>query len=189
VRSGGIYGQSGQAWGGFHGTSALTAQVFSAATTDYNIRGGSIYQMQVNGTVTPQQTLSGSFTGGRSGAFTASYDATYDTPASLADIVGQWTFVGATSVGLVSTTVQIAANGDLTGSNAFCTISAGRVEPAQGGKNYFNAQASFTGANCQFNGRTVSGVGVLFNDGARRSLGVAGLLPDGSDGFIGFGSR
>lgn len=185
----GIYGQSGQAWGGFKGVSTLSGQVFSASTVDYYIRGGAIYNMQVNGTVTPQHTLAGSYTGGNPGGFTASYDVTYDTPAMLADIVGQWTFVGATSVGLVSTTAQIAANGDLSGSNAFCTVSAGRITPSASGKNYFDAQATFSGANCQFNGRTITGVGVLFADGARRSLGVAGLLPDGSDGFIGFGTR
>lgn len=184
----GFYGPQGQAWGALHGFMTAGDSAFSGNGTDYYIRGGVVSTASFTGTYTARTAIAGSYTGSNPGSFSGAYLASYDTPASLANAAGTWHLKTLSGAGTVTTTVQVGPSGAVTGNNGICALT-GTATPAPDGKGYFTLATSFSGPTCEFNGRSLSGVAVIFAGSGAPQLGVAALLPDGSNGFIGIGSR
>ncbi|NUZ07617.1 hypothetical protein [Piscinibacter koreensis] len=183
----GIYGQNGLAHGAIHGNVSASRSVFSGAGTDYYLYGGAILPINVSGTYTPAGSMSGDIGGVNPGTFKADFDSNYLRPASVSDVAGSWIFRAASAGGITNTPVTISSTGQVSSNQAGCT-QTGTVRPHRSGKNVFDVSLSYSGPNCLFDQRTLAGVGVL-SVGARRTLTVAVLLPDGTDGFLATASK
>lgn len=184
----GIYGANGSAYGAIHGTASWDGSKITAAGSDYYIYGGTKTDGAFTGTYSAKNSVSGTVSGAAKATFSGTYDARYDSPASLTDLAGTWAVSGASSTGTTTSNVTISPTGAIAGSNQYCAMT-GTAAPRASGKNVFNVSVGFAGADCLFNGQTLAGVAVLMKSGATTQLAVAALLPDRSNGFLALASR
>lgn len=162
---------------------------FSGSGYDYNLRAGARTAARIDGQAIARSEVSGVITAGTVRlTFAGRYDAAYEQPPSLQPLVGRWTAPVITAVGLVTTTVEIRADGTASSTNQFCT-STGTITPRPSGRNVFDLRATFSGTNCEFAGRTLSGVVISVQRDGVRSVFAMALLPDRSRGFFMVGQR
>lgn len=189
-----IYSRSNSIQGVVEGTSTSSNGSFTSTNAlDFNIVSLTRTAGTVSATYVPRQTLAGVVTASsQSSRFTATYDASYDTPARVADIAGIFTGQATSSGGPGPFRLTVQADGTLTGSttlaSALCDFT-GRLVPRATGKNVFDLTVRFLGPNCALGTATANGVAVPVRQGTRLSLYAVGLLPDRSNGFLGVGSR
>lgn len=182
-----FYTDAGVVEGVVQGTVSSRADAFTGSGYDYNLPLLSRTEVTMAGMIAEEGTFSGTVTLPSSTLeFTSTYDPSYES--APADATGTWTVRAATSTGTVDTTVTVASNGGISATNADCS-GTGTLTPRSSGKNVYNLSVSFTGASCQFNGQTLTGVAVVRAITGGQEMVAAALLPDRSEGFFAAGTR
>lgn len=111
----------------------------------------------------------------------------YDTPASLASIVGAWS-LGSTTGETVSLT--IASNGSFTATTSLGCSFTGSATPRASGRNIYNVTASFGPSPCALPGQTAAGIGIYSTlTPTNRQLMVALVDATRSVGSVAIGAR
>ncbi|MES2941185.1 MAG: hypothetical protein V4864_26185 [Pseudomonadota bacterium] len=119
------------------GTATVAQPAFSMAGRSYDIATGVVGNYSASGTVVPRNTLS--FAGaGLTPPYTLSYNPAYEVPARLPDVTGRWQ--AGFSGGTLTLTLDVAANGALTGTNSAGCGYGGTVAPHAGGVAVFDVQ-------------------------------------------------
>lgn len=113
--------------------------------------------------------------------FTATYDAAYETPATLAAVSGVWR--GRLADG-ETYSFNVGANGTFTGAESSgCTFS-GAIAPRPSGKAVYNVSVTFNGGECLLGTQTLNGIAVVAGSGTAQVLYVAALNSTRSSGFV-----
>jgi len=191
-----FYAQGNVIFGVVQGNmSAANGTYTSSNGIDFSLINGRI-PATVSGNYVPKQALQGTVSeAAGSITFNATYQSSYDTPASLASAAGTYSGAAATGNGGSSPILlTILSNGTFTGTSpgtsGLCSFS-GTLTPRATGKNVFNVSVTFGNANCALGTTTVNGyaVPVAGTNGSTTTLYAVGLLPDRSNGFIAIGQK
>jgi len=139
-----LYAKNGLVYGANYGTVDVYGTSFAGSLGDVFIPGNQANSGTISGTFVPKSTLQGiaSYNDNTVGAFTTSYDADYDTPATLGAIAGR--YAGEyKSGGIVD--LQIASDGAVNGTTAAPLVSplpkcviTGSALPRPSGKNVYD---------------------------------------------------
>lgn len=169
--------------GVLYGTSTGSGSSFNASGTDFNFYDRSSINGSLTGTVVPGKSIDA--TGSTGGSLNLAYDPTYNTPASLAAVAGNYAGWGVTkSTPSQSGIFTINSAGAISGSGVNCSIG-GSVAPRSGGKNVYNVSTTFTGSGCALgNGATTTGVATLVSLGGINRLIMMTLNSAKTDGYI-----
>ena len=183
----GVYSTTNTIIGAIVGTSAVNGNSISGTGTDFDIPTRTSTPGTFSGTFSTQSSLN--VTTSKGVTFTAAYDPTYGTPASLAAAAG--TFVGGgvsetTSNQVVTVTLNSSGFVSATAGNG-CTAS-GLATPRPSGKNVLNVTMTFSGITCGLGNGTVT-TGIAYYDVNIRNILVLALNPGKTDGFIYLGSK
>ncbi|KND55782.1 hypothetical protein BPUN_1737 [Candidatus Paraburkholderia kirkii] len=77
-------------------------------------------------------------------SFNGNYDATYDTPLAIGDVLGTWR----NPANITTTTaITFAADGSATGAQGACTF-ASNFKPRATGKHILDGTLTFTDSSC-----------------------------------------
>jgi hypothetical protein len=172
--------------GFFYGVGSLGTDTITAASIkDFGTSPpltGSTTATYSNGTLTGGATI-----GSRQISFiaTGTNEWNYDTPASIADIQGVWSF---TTAPQVLSTATIAADGTFAGVDRGCSYS-GLVSPRPSGKNVFNIVTNFGPAPCLDANSSASGIGVTAVFGPLRQLVFVCVNSAQTRGYAFFATR
>ena len=186
----GLYATGNTVTGAFYGNSTGKGTAFSISGSDLDFSTRRLISVSepTTGTVSQKGKIKAkAYTGV---TFDLTYDATYDKPAVLADIVGGYSMTLA-SLQATENNVQtnISSAGDIVLTKDNCTAT-GKVTPRSSGKNIFNLSLTLSGANCgSGNGGTVSGIFILDATTTPKSAYFFTLTPTKQDGIIGIGSK
>jgi hypothetical protein len=182
-----FYAEAGVVEGVVQGTVSSRADAFTGSGYDYNLPLLARTEVTMAGMIAEEGTFSGTVTLPSSTLeFTSTYDTSYESAPG--DATGTWTVSAATSTGTVDTTVTVSSNGGLSATNADCS-GTGTLTPRSSGRNVYNLSVSFTGASCQFEGQTLTGIAVVRDITGGQEMVAAALLPDRSEGFFAAGTR
>ena len=143
-----------------YGTATSSGSSLSGPFTEY-VSDGKAYAGSMAATVVANTSITGSssYANGNKGTF-AFYPLglfTYNTPAVLSAITGQWSgtlLTGPSAIILVSTAGAIA------GTSSGCVFN-GTVSPDPS-VNYFNVSITFGAGSCALPGQTVSGIALNY---------------------------
>jgi hypothetical protein len=138
----GSYSGTGKDYGFAPGVAGTVAATYDAAAK--TISGTTT---TVNGTTT--------FVGGP----VAGSLYNYETPASLATVIGSWTTASLTGE---TVTFNIAANGTFSAVSSLGCNFTGTVAPRASGKNVFDTALTFGPAPCALPGQSASGIAVAY---------------------------
>ncbi|MDP9109313.1 MAG: hypothetical protein M3N23_09630 [Pseudomonadota bacterium] len=158
-------------------------------TVNYDSVGHKVSQVPVlSASYVAKKSLNGlvSDSAGNNGSFTTTYNAAYDSAATVGALTGAYHGTAATVSGYLPGTLTIAADGAIAGSvvntSATCNFTGSAV-PRPTGKNLFNLTINF-GSGCTLVGKTTTGVAtVAFSNGVV-SLNAFSILADRSDAFF-----
>ncbi|MDR0479404.1 MAG: hypothetical protein LBH31_06305 [Burkholderiaceae bacterium] len=170
---------TGDAWGVYTADDVVVGALHGTVTTSggtgvainnaqfFNM-SNSGYSVSYTGAVAPRSQLDITNTDGTQ-HFVGVYNASYDQAASLAQLAGNYTGTGGTSLGQNPGThysISISGSGNITmPPDAVGCSASGAVAPHTD-KNVFDLSLRFSGANCALgNGAVVNGIAVLANDG------------------------
>lgn len=179
----GLYSSGNTIYGAVNGTTVATGNNFSTSGTDFNFATRTATSGTYTGTAVTGATLTA--TGSNGVTFSGIFNASYNTPANIANIAGTYTGWGITKSTLAQTSIVTISNTGVVSASAInCTV-AGTVTPRAGGKNVYNVSTTFSGSNCALgNGTTTTGVAVLdASSGASRLVAIT-LNSGKSDGYI-----
>lgn len=182
-----IFSKNGVAYGVDYGTITVSGSSYNGVLKEFYIPTNQVYSGAVNATFVPKTSMQGTTQGGTAAPvpFTARYDSSYDTPATLAQITGTYTgnyYTGA------PVNLSISSNGVVSGISVACQIG-GSVAPRASGKNVYNVNLVFSGANCQPGTGSASGIGVLSVVNGSTYLYTAGLNASQTNGFFWIGKK
>ncbi|WP_455286546.1 hypothetical protein [Cupriavidus necator] len=190
-----LYGKGNTIYGVVQGHGTSNNGSFSSSDAyDFSLLNNSRPPATVSATYTAKQKLDGTLTeAGQGITFTSTYDASYETAASLSKVAGTYSGSAATGSGSSPVSLTVNSNGTISGSStvggqAACTYS-GTLTPRSTGKNVSNISVKFNGGSCALGSATVSGIAVPVVNGSTTTLYAVGLLPDRSNGFLGVGER
>lgn len=139
-----LYALDGIVIGANYGALSATGNTFSGNVEDIYVSNSQTNSGTISGTFVPKTNLQGvaSYVNNKLGAFTTTYRASYDTPATLNAIAGQYT--GPIFRSTAAARLDIDQNGIVTGSTSrvdstlpVCIIN-GKVEPRASGKNVYD---------------------------------------------------
>ncbi|MBA2673373.1 hypothetical protein [Ramlibacter sp.] len=148
------------------GTATVSLPAFAVTGRRYDIASGTVGNYSAAGTVVPKSTLS--FAGaGLTPPYTLSYNPAYEVPARLQDVAGRWQ--AGFSGGTLTLTLDIAANGAVTGTNSSGCGYGGTVAPHAGGVAVFDVQLTESCPSAAAN--PLSGIATL--NAAKTALSVA----------------
>ncbi len=128
----------------------------------------------IQGLVTPQA-------GGSPVTFTAAYDASYDTPATLTAISGVWKGRLATGE---TYTINVASSGSFSGAGSSGCTFTGVTAPRAYGKAVYDVSITFNGGVCAFGTQTIDGIAVIGGTGASAVMYSAALNASRSSGLV-----
>ena len=179
----GFYYSGSTTAGVLYGTSTGTSSSFNATGTDFNFYDRSSTSGSLTGTVVPGTSINA--TGSTGGSLSLAYDSTYNTPASLATVAGNYVGWGVTkSTPSQSVVFTINSAGAISSTGVNCSV-AGSVTPRSSGKNVYNVSTTFTGSACALgNGTTTTGVATLVSLGSVNRLIMMTLNSGKTDGYI-----
>lgn len=182
----GVYTQGNTLVGAVYGTSSSSGNAVSGSGQEFDLGTRKVTAGTYSGTVSAKTSISLATSGGAK--FTGTYNAAYDTAASLASLAGSYTGFGVTgATASQSTPVTISASGAVTATGVGCT-AAGTATPRASGKNIFDLSITFTGASCALGSGTVA-KGVAYFDAPNKQILAMALNPAKTDGFIYVGTR
>jgi hypothetical protein len=119
------------------GTVSVSQPAFAITGRSYNLATGATANYTAHGTVQPRNTLS--FAGaGLTPPYALGYNPAYEVPAQLPDVAGRWR--AAFSGGTLTLTLDVAADGSVSGSNSSGCGYGGSVAPHAGGVAVFDVQ-------------------------------------------------
>ncbi len=184
-----LYGQTTNGVFSVYGMIRTDGMATVSAYSSANVRDytgiGTVLFYTMAATYSPGSTFAGAMTtasGGLLNFSTVSVPAnyySYASPAQLGSVSGAWS--GALLNGFTGT-VNIAADGTLSGTLGGCALS-GTLVPRPSGKNVFNLKASFGGAPCTTPGEAMSGVALGYtNAGNQKQLTLLLTNADHSKG-------
>lgn len=192
-----MFSRNGIVYGIDHGWGSVSGSTISGTLKEFVIYP---YQTVVNGTIsatfTPKTILQGStnYSNGLSGTFNTTYNSSYDTPATLAQLTG--TYRGNYSDGY-PVNLSISSNGVISGSYRTCTLS-GTATPRASGKNVYNMDITFSGPTsgssvCNPWGTwqqgNIEGIAVLNATNNSTYLYTAGINGQENNGFFWIGQK
>ena len=180
----GIYSLGGTIYGAYNGTSTGTGSTFSAAINAFDFSTRSSASGSLSGTVNPGVSLAiTSSSSGTTGNLI--YNNSFDTPATLASVAGNYTGWGISKSTLAQTvTFTISSSGTISSAVPNCSVS-GSLAPSSSGKGYYTVSTTYSGSACALgNGVTTTGVAVLDSSSGVNKLIVLTLNGDKSDGYL-----
>ena len=182
-----MFSSNGIAYGVDYGTGTVSGTSISGSLKEFYIPTNQVFDGSISATFSPKTSLQGStqYSNGNSATFSTSYNASYETPASLSTLTGLYTgnyYTGA------PVTMSISSNGVVSGSSTNCTFT-GNAAPRPSGKNVYNVDLTFTGTQCAPGQGTASGIGVLNVVNGVTYLYTAGLNPSKTNGFFWIGTK
>jgi hypothetical protein len=180
----GIYYSGNTIWGSIYGMSTGSGTVFSATGTDFYFATRESVQGTLSGTVNPGVSISATSAGSGISA-NLIYNNSYNTPATLANIAGNYVGWGITRDTLAqSLSFQVSSAGVITGAVPGCSVS-GTILPRASGKNVFNVSTTFAGNLCALgSGTTTTGIATLDSTSGVNRLFIMTLNGAKTDGFV-----
>lgn len=175
--------------GVIQGSSSSSGGSFTSSDgRDFNFEGLGINNMSIAGTYAAKQSIAGDINYGRGQptSFTATYDARYTQPASLAAIAGSYTGQSATAGENEPASFTVSATGAVSGVGATGCRFSGTVAP-RGTVAVYDLSLSFLGGICEQGTATINGVAYLDADGKR--LYAAALDASRSNGAVFVGEK
>jgi hypothetical protein len=111
----------------------------------------------------------------------------YGSPASVADVAGNWAM---NSTGGSTLAINVSNSGVFTGADDVGCTFTGTMAPRAGGKRVLNVQMTFGGAPCALPGATVAGIGLYSTPVVGKTQLIVAVV-DGARtiGSVAFGSR
>ncbi len=177
----GVYTSNNLIVGALHGTTTSSGTTLSGSGSDFNIPSKTITPGTYSGTFASKSSINVTTSIGSN--FTGTYDASYDTAASLTSLSGTFSGSGVSgTTSAQSATVGISSLGVVSSTGIGCS-AAGTVAPRPSGKNIFDVTITFTGTNCAL-GNGVVTTGVAYYDAVIRQVLVMALNSAKADGFI-----
>lgn len=182
----GFYSSNNLIVGALHGTTTYSGTTLTASGSDFNILSRTVTSGSYTGTFSSKGSINATTSTGNT--FTATYETSYDQPASLTSLSGTFSGSGVTgTTSAQSATVGISSLGVVSSIGIGCSAS-GTVAPRPSGKNIFDVTITFTGTNCALGNGTVT-TGVAYYDAVNRKVLVMALNSAKSDGFIYVGTK
>lgn len=180
----GVYARNGVIVGAVHGTSTAANGRLQGSAAQFNLAENSVTSRAFEGTYATQKDIQVWF---GFDAFTGTYSAAYEQPASLAQLAGTYRGVGISAgAAQVAATLSVSATGVIASEPMQgCTVQ-GTAAPRTGGKNLFDVRLSFAGDACTLGHGSVA-TGVAYQENGR--LLLIGLLPSQVRGFAFQGSK
>lgn len=117
--------------------------------------------------------------------FSLAYDATYETPVSLAQAAGNYAGYAGSSMGRQATSFVLTSTGELSGTVSGCDFKGTGTPHKQ--VNVLDLSVTFQGGGCIFGTSTLKGV--AYYDAATQRLFAAAPNAARSDGFIVLASK
>lgn len=177
----GVYTSNNLIVGALHGTTTSSGTTLTGSGSDFNIPTRTVTPGTYSGTFASKSNVNITTSSGSN--FTGTYDASYDTPASLTSLSGTFSGSGLTgSTSAQSATVGISSLGVVSSIGNGCS-AAGTATPRPSNKNIFNVTITFTGTNCALGNGAVT-TGIAYYDAANRQVLVMALNSAKTDGFI-----
>lgn len=179
-----MYYANGLLYGVVQGTGTSNNGNFTSTNgLDFSL-GGTVTPVAVSGSYRERASLQGVVTpqaGGAPVTFTAAYDATYETPATLAAVAGVWR--GRLASG-ETYTINVGASGAFTGAGSSgCTFS-GSIAPRASGKAVYDVSITFNGGVCLLGTQTITGIAAVAGSGTAQVMYAAALNATRSSGFV-----
>lgn len=183
----GMFWKNGVAYGADHGTATVSGSSFSGNLQEFYIPTNQVISGNISGTFVPKSTMTvtTSYNNANTSTSKLTYNASYDTPASLAQITGTYTGNYYTDT---SVNVSISSNGVVSGISGGCNIG-GTVAPRATGKNVYNVNLVFSGTGCAPGQGQSNGVGILSVVNGSTYLYTAGLNSSQTNGFFWIGKK
>lgn len=123
------------------GSVTVDASAFSVTGRSFELASGTTSTFSITGTVAQKATLSVA-AAGTVPSYTLVYRSAYETPATLADVVGAWTSTREGSI--VRLTLNVAASGALAGSSTTGCSYTGTLAPYSAGVAVFSLSLTET---------------------------------------------
>ena len=183
----GVYAQGGAAYGLLEGTGTGSRTSFSSSNgRDFGFGELDFSPFSLMATFTPKLSISGSanysdFTS----TFSANYDSTYETAASLSAIAGSYSGSAGSLEGNSTFNLTIDSSGALAGTTSTGCQVSGTLSPRNSTTAVFNLTVTYNSATCD-TGVTVKGIA---GRSGPEGLIFAATLPDRSDAFYAVASR
>lgn len=166
---------------------------FSASNIKEYSNNGQVVAGTLSASYSPKVSITGnaSAAGGGSASFTGTSPAaanyTYDTPATLGSVSGNWSGNTLDGAGL---NFSVSAAGAISGTAASGCSFTGAAAPRASGKNVLDVSVTFGAAPCDSPGLTIKGIGVTsLLTGGKRQLLIAVTNTDRTAGTVVFAQR
>jgi len=160
-------------------------QITSTNAKDF-VLGYGVLNATVIGTYTARSSMTGQFSSSLGiQAFSAVYDVSYETPASLAAAAGAYSGTVASSAGYQSATFTVSSSGAITGAVPGCSF-IGHAS-VHGNVNAFDLSMTFSGGTCVFGTSTLTGI--AYYDAPHRTVYAAAPNAARTDGFVVVGAK
>ncbi|MFZ5538882.1 MAG: hypothetical protein ACOY5V_03965 [Pseudomonadota bacterium] len=150
---------------------------------------GNVTPVTVSASYRERTSLQGTGTppgGGAPITFTATYEPSYDTPATAAAVSGAWR--GRLASG-ETYTINVGAGGAFTGSGSSGCTFGGSIVPRPSGKAVYDVTVTFNGGVCLLGTQTLRGIAAVTGSGAGQVLYAAALNGARSSGFVAISIR
>lgn len=182
-----IFSKNGLAYGVDYGTGTVSGTRISGNIQEFYIPTNQVFTGSLTATFAPKATMqvNTTYNNGNTSNTALTYNTSYDTPASLAQITGTYTgnyYTGA------PVNISISSNGVVSGISNACNIG-GTVAPRSTGKNVYNVNLTFSGSNCAPGTGTANGPGILVTTNGSTYLYTAGLNSTKTNGFFWIGRK
>lgn len=190
----GVYSRGNVVHGAVHGTSVASgggAATGSAAGTvgrlrgsaaDFSIERGQTITTAFEGTFVPRRDIQIGFA---FDAFSGNYHASYEQPASLAQLAG--VYLGQTAGAPSPLRLHLSPLGAVVSEPVDGCVASGSVAPRPGGRNVLDLRLTFAGEACPLgHNALVTGIAQLDGNGQLLMLGTTPLQ---TDFFVFLGQR
>lgn len=180
----GVYARDGVIHGAVHGTTLSADGRLRGSGAQFDLAGNTVASRAYEGTYATQKDIQIGF---GFDAFSGTYSAAYEQPASLAQLAGTYRGMGvSTGAASMPVTLSISANGAVATEPMQGCTAQGSAAPRPGGKNIFDLRIAFAGDACAL-GHGAIATGVAYYDSGR--LMAVGLLPSQIQGFAFLGGK
>ncbi len=167
--------------------TALNGAFASGDLVDVSLESLTVASGTVAGTYIPKTSTAATVTfGNQTISLAATYDPTYDTPATLSAVTGSYAGTGVVLGGSEAAHLTVSSTGVIEGSGTSGCSFTGIAIPNPG-VNSYSVTVSFGGAPCSNTNSTVSGVAYL--DAATQRFYSAALNPGRTNGFLFVGTK